>query len=75
MSNGKDCPFIHSQKKNGSTCPEGKGKGKGSEKEKVTVAIVNITNHRPRLLQESSYISKLHLTAEGTSSKWDDPKC
>ena len=47
---GKDCPFIHSQKKNRSTGPQRKGKGEGneSEKEKVMVAIVNIANHRLR---------------------------
>ena len=64
---GKDCPFIHSQKKNRSTTP--KGKGNESEKEKLTVAIVNIANHRVtemsrKLLQYKASMGT-HWRAEG----------
>ena len=74
----KDCPFIHSQKKNRSTSP--KGKGNESEKEKLTVAIVNILQIiESRKRQESSCNTKLPLTPTGeqreTSSKWDNPQC
>ena len=65
----KDCPFIHSQKKNRSTITQWKIKGNESEKEKVTVAIVNIANHWPRtssgkLLQFETSMNT-HLKAEG----------
>ena len=44
----KDCPFIHSQKKNRSTSPQRKGKGRGkeSDKKKERLLLVNIANRR-----------------------------
>ena len=66
---GKDCPFIHSQKKNLVIIPQGKIWRKRVRKEKVTVAIVNLANHWPRtssgkLLQFDASMST-HLKAEG----------
>ena len=73
---GKDCPFVHPQKKQRSSTPPRKEKGKTewSDKGKALVAIVNLANRcstctslkHPRATQDKPWASRaLHYTDEG----------